>query len=188
MARPKEFDPDQALDQAMQVFWEKGYQATSMQDLVDRMGINRGSLYDTFGNKEQLYQAAVDRYCAQQTAGVLDALAQPGSPREVLAVFFAQAIERARSKQGKKGCMMTNASVEVASHCARTAEKAAANRERIESALADLVARQAGLRKSPRAVARFLLGVLSGISVTAKASPRPGELEDMVEVALTVLE
>ncbi len=62
MPRVKEFDPDQALDRAMELFWRKGYEATSVQDLVEHMGINRFSLYDTFGSKHELFMAALDRY------------------------------------------------------------------------------------------------------------------------------
>jgi TetR/AcrR family transcriptional repressor of nem operon len=171
----------------MEVFWEKGFQGTSMQDLVDRMGINRGSLYDTFGNKEALYHAAVDRYCAQRTEGMLDLLARPGEPRAVLEAFFAQVIDNVTGPKSN-GCMMTNAAVELGNQCARTSEKAVANRVRMEEAFSALVARQPDLGADPQAVARFLVGMLSALTVTAKAAPRPGELEDMVRVALTVLE
>ena len=63
MPRPKEFNPDDALEKAMQVFWHKGYEATSMEDLLTAMDLNRGSLYDTFGDKRQLFLKAIDRYC-----------------------------------------------------------------------------------------------------------------------------
>jgi AcrR family transcriptional regulator len=63
MARPKEFDSDQALDKAMEPFWRQGYEATSIKDLVRHMGINRGSLYNTFGHKHRLFLACMDRYC-----------------------------------------------------------------------------------------------------------------------------
>ncbi len=62
MPRQKQFDPDRALGNAMELFWEKGYEATSVQDLVDRMGINRFSMYDTFGSKHQLFMSAINRY------------------------------------------------------------------------------------------------------------------------------
>ena len=62
MARPKQFDRDEALERAMAVFWRRGYEGTSVRDLVEHMGINRGSLYDTFGDKRTLFLAAVDRY------------------------------------------------------------------------------------------------------------------------------
>lgn len=93
MARPKEFDPNEALERAMLLFWEKGFQATSMRDLVQAMGINRGSLYDTFGSKEELYQAAIDRYCDEQTAGMIDMLSAPGEPKDVLERVFQRALE-----------------------------------------------------------------------------------------------
>ena len=63
MSRPKEFNPDDAIEKAMQVFWHKGYEATSMEDLLSAMDLNRGSLYDTFGDKRQLFLKVMDRYC-----------------------------------------------------------------------------------------------------------------------------
>ena len=79
MARPKEFERDVVLDRAMQVFWSSGYEATSIQHLVDRMGIQRGSLYATFGDKRALFFAAIDHYDRVVTAKLLAVLEEPGS-------------------------------------------------------------------------------------------------------------
>ena len=77
MPRPKEFIPDDAIEKAMQVFWHKGYEATSMEDLLSAMDLNRGSLYDTFGDKRQLFLKVIDRYCTTFVVegGGLDAAA-----------------------------------------------------------------------------------------------------------------
>ncbi len=79
MARPKEFNHDEVLEKAMQVFWAKGYECTSMQNLVDAMGINRGSLYATFGDKHSLHLATLDRYYRYQINGMLAPLSGSGS-------------------------------------------------------------------------------------------------------------
>lgn len=188
MARPKEFDPEVALDRAMNLFWEQGYQATSMQDLVDCMGINRGSLYDTFGNKEQLFLKAVDRYCDQQTAGVVDQLSQPGEPKEILRGFFEGVIEHCTAEGPKRGCFLTNATVEVAPHCDKTSGLVAANRKRLEDAMVKLLKRDSRLGNRQRPIARFMLNSLSGMTVTSKSPAKKAELKDIVEVTLSVLD
>ena len=77
---PKQFDRDEALGRALEVFWAKGFEATSMQDLVDHMGINRASMYDTFGNKHALFSRAVDWYATQVLGDIARILEAPGSP------------------------------------------------------------------------------------------------------------
>src|ERR1700730_2144482 len=78
MARQKEFDRDEVLHKAMEVFWSRGYEASSIQDLVKRMGINRQSLYDTFGDKHTLYLQALDRYREVEGRKIVELLEQPG--------------------------------------------------------------------------------------------------------------
>src|SRR5919205_4395394 len=92
MARTKQFDRHAALDQAMELFWKRGYHATSIQDLVDRLGVNRQSLYDTFGGKDQLFQAALERYRELQGIPMRRCLEREGPVREVLREFFEIAI------------------------------------------------------------------------------------------------
>ena len=81
MARPKEFNREEVLDRAIATFWCRGYEATSVQDLLDEMGINRGSLYDTFGDKHTLFLAAIDRYYDRALAGTVASLEAPGPAR-----------------------------------------------------------------------------------------------------------
>lgn len=78
MARTKEFDPDAALQSALELFWRRGYEATSMADLVEHLGIGRASIYATFGNKHELYLKALDRYGESRDPALLDALSKPG--------------------------------------------------------------------------------------------------------------
>ena len=84
MARQKEFDLDVALDKATQLFWEKGFESTSMQDLVDAMGINRASLYDSFGGKKELFEASMDRYSTWMRDEILRPLRKSRPVRKVL--------------------------------------------------------------------------------------------------------
>ena len=84
MARPREFERDVVLDRAMHVFWSRGYEATSIRHLVARMGIQRGSLYATFGDKRALFFAAIDHYDRVVTARLLATLEEPGSGKEAI--------------------------------------------------------------------------------------------------------
>ncbi|MGU3471673.1 TetR/AcrR family transcriptional regulator [Paenibacillus sp. D51F] len=110
MARPKEFDPAKALDQALEAFWDQGYEAASVQGLCSAMGINRGSLYDTFGDKETLFTACMDRFRAMQEQGIYKILERRDEdPREQLRLFFDAVVESSLVNFSRgRGCFMTN--------------------------------------------------------------------------------
>src|SRR5258708_33708597 len=97
MARQKEFDRDEVLHKAMEVFWTRGYEGASVQDLVKHMGINRQSIYDTFGDKHALFLQALDRYREIQSRKVFAVLERPGSMEQNLRQLFAAAVARALS-------------------------------------------------------------------------------------------
>ncbi|TXL21394.1 hypothetical protein BMR06_00995 [Methylococcaceae bacterium HT5] len=93
MARSKAFNEEEVLDKAVAVFWAKGYEATSMQDLVEAMGIQRGSLYATFGSKQQLFLQSLERYGKVVVKQFLDILESKPSAIESIELFFAQLVE-----------------------------------------------------------------------------------------------
>ena len=192
MARPREFEHEAVLDRAMRIFWSRGYEATSVQDLVDQMGIQRGSLYATFGNKRALFLAAIDRYDHVVTAKLLAALDEPTSGVEAIRRFFQLKIEGAIAANRPRGCLVTNSATELASRDRRTASRVGAVLTKIEAAFERAVfrAQKAGEidpRRDPRALARFLTSSAQGLSVMAKTSPERAVLEDIVGVILTVL-
>ncbi len=193
MVRPKEFDQDEALERAMQVFWKKGYDGTSVQDLVDEMGINRGSLYNTFGDKHTLFLAAIDKYCAQIIGDWFTELRRPDAGLDTIRVFFNGLVHQATGDQGWRGCLMTNTVIEMAPHDDVVAARVAANLKRIETTFHTVLERaqtQGELNpgKDPRALARFLTGHAQGLLVLCKASPSKAVLEDAASVALSVLD
>ena len=112
MARHKDFDPDLALDNAMRLFWRQGYHATSIQDLVEATGINRASLYATFGGKEALFLAAVERYLAEINRVRIAKLQGNPSPRAAIQGYFDDLVEFAIGDGRRLGCMLTNSAVE----------------------------------------------------------------------------
>ena len=114
MARTKAFDTDEVLDRALHIFWQKGYEGTSMQDLVDGMQINRASIYDTFGNKEQLYLSALQRYLKRNHQQVQQLLAHSSSVRKALEQLLDNMIQESLHDAERKGCFVVNATTGLA--------------------------------------------------------------------------
>ncbi len=192
VGRPKEFDERQALERAMEVFWAHGYEATSVQDLLDAMGINRGSMYDTFGDKHALFSAAIDHYGRTVTRGLEDTLGAPGSPlgniRKSLLTVADQTFDRPC-----RGCMATNTAVELAQHDPQAGAAVTSIMQRIEKAFRGALQRsveagELGPQTNTRALGRFLTGTLQGVVVMGKASASRATLKDIVNVALSTLE
>ncbi|MBT3812557.1 MAG: TetR/AcrR family transcriptional regulator [Gammaproteobacteria bacterium] len=112
MARSKAFNENEVLDKAVEVFWAKGYEATSMQDLVNAMGIQRGSLYATFGSKQQLFLQALERYGKVVVKQFLDILQSKPSGVESIELFFAQLVEHLLTAGALRSCLVTNSAIE----------------------------------------------------------------------------
>jgi TetR/AcrR family transcriptional repressor of nem operon len=192
VARPREFERDVVLDRAMRVFWTHGYEATSIRHLVDRMGIQRGSLYGAFGSKRALFLAAVDRYDRQVTGRLLATLEAPGSGLAAIRRFFRLKVAAAGERGRPRGCLVTNSATELASRDRGTASRIGATLARIEAAFHRAVVRaqQAGEidpARDARALARFLTSSAQGLSVMARTSADRAVLEDIVEITLEVV-
>jgi len=111
----KQFDKQAALDKALQAFWARGYEATSMQDLVDCMGVNRGSLYATYGDKPELFLAALRMY-DEARRRMLAGFEARYTPRESIRRVFLAFIDQVSDRQGNRGCFMTNTALVLAAH------------------------------------------------------------------------
>jgi TetR/AcrR family transcriptional regulator, transcriptional repressor for nem operon len=193
MARPKEFDREQALDRAMGAFWSRGYEATSIEHLVAQMGIQRGSLYGTFGDKRTLFLSALERYQRVVARELFDALEAPGSGLEAIRRFFRLRVESALDRRRPPGCLMTNSAVELSRRDRGAAARVGGSLAKMEAAFLRALerARAAGelaAGRDPRALARFLTSSAQGLSVMAKAFPQRAILEDVVSVVLAALE
>ena len=192
MPRPKEFDPEQALDKAMRLFWRKGYEATSVQDLVEAMGINRFSLYDTFGGKHQLYLAALRRYDEKMVGEKLRALEHSEEGLPAIRRYFDEWIDCAQTRGGSPGCLMTNSAVESTLHDKAAAAIIRANLERTEDAFYKALVRaqkKGEITKSlsPRDTARYLTSNAMGFGVLAKGRPDPKVLRSTIRVIFSHL-
>ncbi|MCX5380575.1 TetR/AcrR family transcriptional regulator [Streptomyces sp. NBC_00091] len=193
MARTKEFDPDAALQSALELFWRRGYEATSVADLVEHLGIGRASIYATFGSKHELYLKALDRYAETHHPLLLSELSAPGPALPaVRAVLRRFAAEAASPGERRTGCFLTNTAAELAPHDPAAARRVEVSWDRFETLLHSALVRAQGqgelaADRDPRALARMLLVLLQGIRVVGKASDDPARVRDAAEQALALL-
>jgi TetR/AcrR family transcriptional repressor of nem operon len=193
MARPKEFNPDEALERATEVFWRRGYEATSIEDLTTSMGINRGSLYDTFGGKQELFLACMDRYCTGMVASRLSLLNQPGPALETIRTFIQTMLEFGLSYPERKGCLIANTVMALAPREKEIGNRVAKAMGDLEEAFFKALVRakkQGELRsgKDPRSLARFLTTLMQGMIVMLKAGTAADVLRDITRTGLSVLD
>ena len=191
MARRKEFDKEEVLEKAMETFWRYGYEATSVQNLVENMGINRGSLYDTFGDKHSLFQAAIAHYEQTVVKKAISRLEASGASKQAIIDHFYDLIERAVTDSQRRGCLMTNSAVELSPHDPDTASRIAANLQRIESAFKKALVRakeqgEISSKHDINALASFLTCNLQGLRVISKIKPDREFLRDIAGVTLSV--
>jgi TetR/AcrR family transcriptional repressor of nem operon len=112
LGRPLEFNPDKAIDAAVEVFWCKGYEATSMTDLLEAMELSKSSLYQTFGSKRQLFERCLIRYADWLSAKMIKELADAESGRSFIEHTFIEVANSAREPEGAKGCLIANSANE----------------------------------------------------------------------------
>jgi TetR/AcrR family transcriptional repressor of nem operon len=193
MARPQEFDFDDVLQNAMLLFWQKGYDDTSIQDLVEATGLNRGSLYNAFGDKAQLFAQVMERYRSLSPARTLAAAPLDASSRQLIADFLNTLVERAELDPDHKGCLLTNTAAGLYG-CNDT--MAAWVRETIghlEDVLTEIIQRgqdrgELSTQQSAKSMAHFLVATAQGLNVMARATPDIQTLKDIVANALRALD
>lgn len=193
MARTAAFDRETVLERAMHAFWRRGYDGTSIHDLVAATGINRASMYNSFGSKQALFLAAVDHYVERVNAERLALLQGDGPAREALRRYFDSLIAFSVGEGRRLGCLLTNTAVELGPRDRDVERKLAGIFARVHSALEQLVRRGQAAgdiapEKDPVALARFLLNTIHGLRVLARCQPDEAALRDVVAVALSVLD
>lgn len=190
MGRTASFDPDAALVAALETFWRRGYAASSVQVLLEAMGLGRGSLYNSFGDKQTLFRAALDLYFERSTAVVLGLLETTENPVEGLYGVFEWTLIALPEGERRRGCLLVNTVAELADTEPELAAHAYAHLAKVRDALAGALARadQAGLWPRPTAsaeiVAEALFAQLTGLRVAARLHADPARLRASVLATL----
>lgn len=185
MSRPRAFDEETVLDQALGQFWKTGYEGTTIGDLEAVTGLGRGSLYATFGDKRQLFLRAFEHYLGQAADERIARLQRPDAGRADLVAFFREAAHGCSGEQARKGCLVTNCAVEMAASDVDVAARVGRHLDRYERAIEQVV-RQAQARgeitagRDPVRLARFLVVCLQGMQVLARSRPDACWLDDIV--------
>jgi TetR/AcrR family transcriptional repressor of nem operon len=193
MARTKDFDENEVLSKAIQLFWYKGYNGTSMQDLVDGLGISRSSLYDTYTDKHTLFIKALESYQESGSAKIQEILNHAGPAKETIRKLLVLAIgEMAEDKQ-HKGCFMVNAEVEVAPHDTEVNDLVCKNEQQMEQAFYQVIqkGKESGEIKNQqdaRALARFIFNAVKGMRVTAKSTTDKSVFDDIINLTVSALD
>lgn len=193
MARPKEFDESRALAAAMGLFWERGYEATTMRDLSTHTGVAISSLYATFGGKHDIYLATLAEYRRVEYAEMKQRLAVPGPLRGALAEIFARLIERLMADPGRRGSFTVNAAVELGGQDEGVTDQLREHFDQIAALLAERlaaaqVAGEIAARFSAADLAHFLLFGLYALAMMVKVYPDRPHLERAAAVTLAVLD
>ncbi|MGO8969423.1 MAG: TetR/AcrR family transcriptional regulator [Myxococcaceae bacterium] len=190
MARPKAFDTETALDEAVRLFWERGYEATSIQDLVDALGIHRASLYATFGDKAQLFEAAIERYAKQVQAGLAMHLAPPHAGRAAVANYLDAVIEQTTRPGGPRGCLLLNTAVGCVTAPPAILERVVASVRHSEEAFHAALGRDKTLarRGDLRQLARFFAAQAHGLALLGRTGAKAPHLKEAATLSLGVLD
>src|SRR5271170_7547052 len=193
MARPREFDEATVLEAAIECFWHRGYEATSVRDLVDKMEISGPSLYNAYGDKRALFAQALDHYVDHSARALIKQLETSLPPKQAVRRFIEEIIERSVNDRERRGCFLINSALEVAPHdrelsiliADRLAEIEAFFYRSVKAAQADGAVPRDRVAKD---LARLLLGVLLGIRVLARSKPERALLEGVARPALALLD
>ncbi|MBZ4323344.1 TetR/AcrR family transcriptional regulator [Streptomyces huiliensis] len=189
MGRPKQFDPDVAVERAMEVFWSKGYAATTPQDLVDALGIGKGSLYNAFGSKRELFERALCRYRDGQAVALVELLEAGGPVKERLRRTLHLLAEMDLADPGHRGCMAVNTAAELGAEDERAAELVRRMFDRTEGAFRALV--EEGQRtgeinagRDARSLGSLLLNTVIGLRLMGRVADGPDRPARVIDAVL----
>jgi AcrR family transcriptional regulator len=191
LGRPRAFDPEEALEKALEVFWQKGYEGTSLTDLTKAMEINKPSLYSTFGNKEELFLKAIDLYSKRPCGFFTPALERPTAAEVMTSLLKGAALSLADTSnpqgcvlvQGALACSEQNSSIKTAL-IRRRLEGEDALKARFERALAE---GDKSVSHPPEVLARYLMTLLNGMTIQSTNGASAKQLMEIAEFSLSLL-
>lgn len=188
IGRPRAFDTEAALDQALNVFREKGYEGASLADLTAAMGINPPSLYAAFGNKQALFGKALDRYAEKQAGFYEDALSRP-TAREAVEALLAGAVDMATDAKTPRGCLLVSGALACGEEADPVRDELARRRREGEQALRRRLERAKAegdlpADAHPADLARYVTTVLQGLAVQAAGGAKRADLRRVADLAL----
>lgn len=186
MARPREFDAEEALDKAMGLFWAKGYHDSSIRDLVDRTGVNYYGLYSVFDSKHGLFLAALDRYRNTVTAEFGAALKAAPATKAGLLGAFDRLFDLLTTADGQVGCLMCNSATEMAPHDRQVAAIVRSHLALLRDLFGEWLARAArsGRRRDTAALADFLAGTVYTLALLLRAGFDRAHVRRQAEIAI----
>lgn len=193
MGRPLEFDKDEALEQAMGVFWARGYEAASLRNLLEAMQLSKSSFYQSFGSKNELFQRCINRYRGQVAGQMHRDLKGAPSGRAFIEDAFHSITEKVHEPDGRRGCLIMNTASHVATRDREVAALVAEGAAQFEELFRQAVerAQQEGdipLDKTPHVLARYLVSSRSGLMAMAKAGASQRDLNEVVPLILSALD
>ncbi|MCB0518234.1 MAG: TetR/AcrR family transcriptional regulator [Lewinellaceae bacterium] len=193
MPRTKQFDEQEVLQKAMDLFWKKGFHDTSMQELVDHLGINRASLYDTFGGKDALFEKTFEQYRQMNTKAAETLLASEPSVKEGFKKLFIASLEATVKDKEKKGCFVVNTTTELIPNEEKWMPILDRNRKTFEALFLKHLQRgvaqgEISPDKDLKSIAAMLFALNNGIGVVAKINPSKKDLMKIAEAGLRVLD
>jgi TetR/AcrR family transcriptional repressor of nem operon len=193
MARPREFDEASVLDAAIERFWLRGYEATSVRDLADDMNIAGASLYNAFGDKRSLYARSLDRYLDQTFRERIRRIEPTMPPREAIEAFLREIVKRSLNDKQKRGCMLVNSAIESAPHDPDFLGIVATFLDEVEAFFlrcASKGQKDGSITRDHSAedLSKSLLGILLGIRVLARVRPDRKLLDGLVRPVFGLLD
>lgn len=188
----KSFDVEQAVDQAMEVFWAKGYEATSLADLLEATGINKGSLYNAFGSKKKLFVRALLKYDREQRQAALGELAVLEDPLTAVELLFEGMVAKSLADKDCKGCMLVNTALDLPNHDEDVARIVRAGMTDLDVFFRQQIAlgqSQGSIPsdRDPASTAQALLALLVGLRVLARGASDEAGLRAIKQQALALL-
>jgi len=192
MARTKDFDEDEVLTKAVHLFWLKGYNGTSMQDLVDGLGISRSSLYDTYGDKHTLFLKSLENYEKTVSAKMEAIVGKATSAKDAVKGLLEFIIGELLSDKEHKGCFLVNAAVEVAPHDQEVNKIICQSDREVEEYFYQVIKtgqerEEIATKQDPRALAGFILNNIKGVRVTAKSVNDKRLFKHIIDLTMSVL-